>query len=63
MTKHITDKPNETGPGRVRHFTQHERESGVHPAISALHSRPKQRDDEGDKRMAEFTRIERGERS
>lgn len=57
--KHIADKPHQTGPGRVRNFTQQERESGLHPAVVALHSRNHTRDEASDRRMAEFTRIER----
>lgn len=61
--KHIADKPHQTGPGRVRNFTQHERETGLHPAIVALHARKHLRDDKTDRRMVEFTRIERGQKA
>lgn len=59
MAKHIIDNTHQTGPGRVEHFTRQEREQGLHPAIEALHARPKERQ-ETDRRVAEFTRIERG---
>lgn len=59
MAKHIIDNTHQTGSGRVEHFTRQEREQGLHPATQALHARPKERSDT-DRRVAEFTRIERG---
>lgn len=59
MTKQITDKPRTQGAARLREFTRHERESGTHPAIEALRSRPKMRGEEN-RRVVEYTRIERG---
>ncbi len=58
--KHIADKIHDTGAGRVQNFTRQERESGLHPAIAQLHARPHGRDEKSDRRIAEFTRIERG---
>lgn len=62
MTKHIADKQHASGPGRMRNFTRHERESGLHPAIAALHSRPRIGAVSDARRVAEYTRIERGRR-
>lgn len=59
MTKHISDQPREHGGARTREFIKQERESGTHPAVDALRSRPKDRDGEN-RRAEEFTRIERG---
>ncbi|SMO83193.1 hypothetical protein [Paracoccus laeviglucosivorans] len=59
MAKHIIDSTHQTGQGRVENFTRQEREEGLHPAIVTLHSRPKDRG-ETDRRVTEFTRIERG---
>ena len=64
MTRHLSDKPRTTAAGRLRHFLQHERESGdIHPAIAALHARSTKATPEADRRVAEFTRIERGHRA
>ena len=58
MTKHISDKPRDNGSQRLLEYTRQERESRVHPAITALHCRPK---DRGESRKAtEYARIERG---
>lgn len=59
MTKHISDKPREGANGRLRAFTQQERETGPHAASQALHSRPKVRLEDG-RKTREYTRIERG---
>ena len=60
MTKHITDSARQTGTGRVQNFTRQDREDAIHPAIATLHARPQSPDDQGQRRLAEFTRIERG---
>lgn len=62
MTKPITDKPDGKGTARLREFTRHERESGTHPAIEALRSRPQMRGEEN-RRFVEYARIERGQMS
>lgn len=62
MTRHIADKKHEHGPGRIRNFTQQERESGLHPAITALHVRPKPVLSKDGRRVSEYARIERGQR-
>lgn len=59
--KHIADKPHETGAGRILHFTQQERESGMHPAVTSLHARSRNDDTQHKLRIREFTRIERGQ--
>lgn len=46
--------------GRFHHFVQQERESGLHPAIRALHARAKGADTGGNGRAVQYTRIERG---
>lgn len=59
--KHIADKPHETGAGRILHFTQQERESGMHPAVTSLHARSRNDDTQDKRRIREFARIERGQ--
>lgn len=58
MSKHIIDQPRENSGTRLREFARYERESGTHPAIEALHSRPQMRA-EDNRLAAEFLRIER----
>lgn len=62
MSKHISDKPRTSGQNRLREYTRQERESGVHPAISTLRSRPQTRG-EDNRKTAEYLRIERGEQT
>ncbi|MTH76771.1 hypothetical protein [Paracoccus aestuariivivens] len=62
MTKHIADKSHETGSGRIRNFTQQEREQGMHPSVAMLHARPTRTDVQDGRRVAEFMRIDRGHR-
>ncbi|MBU3031034.1 hypothetical protein [Paracoccus marinaquae] len=59
MSKHISDQPRSHGAARLREFTKKERETGLHPAVAALRSRPKTRDGDG-RKTAEYVRIERG---
>ncbi|TRW99327.1 hypothetical protein FNJ84_01245 [Paracoccus sp. M683] len=59
MTKHVGDQPRDHGTARLREYTRQERESGTHPAVAALHSRPKDRSGDG-RKTAEYARIERG---
>lgn len=59
MTRHISDQPREPGQNRLREFIRQERESGTHPAIRSLRSRPRDHDAEG-RKTAEFLRIARG---
>lgn len=61
MSKHIIDQPRRQNGGRLRAFTRQERESGLHPAIETLRSRPKTRGEENCK-AAQFLRIEREHR-
>ena len=52
----------EAPPGnssRLREYIRQERESGVHPSVMALRSRPKDRSEDG-RKIAEYARIERG---
>lgn len=58
MTKHISDQPRSQQGIRLREFARQERESGTHPAIEALRSRPQMRGDEN-RKATEFLRIER----
>ncbi|NHF73043.1 hypothetical protein [Paracoccus xiamenensis] len=60
MTKTLTDHERSTGSGRLRAYVAHDRESGVHPAIEALHRRPHARDGDDGRKTAEYARIERG---
>ena len=62
MTKPITDQPQAKGAARLREFTRHERESGTHPAIAMLRSRPQTRSEEN-RKVVEYARIERGQTS
>ncbi|WP_207100055.1 hypothetical protein [Paracoccus shandongensis] len=62
MTRKITDTPQDKGTTRLREFTRHERESGTHPAIEVLRSRPQMRSEEN-RRVVEYARIERGQMS
>ncbi|MDB6181268.1 hypothetical protein [Paracoccus fistulariae] len=58
MKKHDLEQVH-AGNARLREFTRQERESGVHPYIAALRSRPKDRPADG-RKLSEYTRIERG---
>jgi hypothetical protein len=59
MERHITDKPHahDDGP-RLREYLRVERESGRHPAFDALHRKPR---GGSDRKVVEYTRIERGQ--
>ncbi|MCQ0969018.1 hypothetical protein MLD63_01030 (plasmid) [Paracoccus sp. TK19116] len=59
MTRHLSDKPRETGAARMREYTRQERENGRHPSTVALHERPRSAGD-GNRKLREFTRIDRG---
>lgn len=59
MTKHLSDQPRSQTGARMREFARQDRESGTHPAIEALRSRPRDRDAENHTAQ-EFARIERG---
>ena len=61
--KHIADKPHQTGAGRILNFVQQDRQSGLHPAIQALHARPVANARDATRRVAEYARIERGHRA
>ncbi|MFD1795015.1 hypothetical protein FQV27_15820 [Paracoccus aurantiacus] len=60
MTKSPTDHEHRSGSGRVRAYTTQERESGLHPAVEALHRRPHSRDGDEGRKASEYARIERG---
>lgn len=60
MTKTITDRERSTGNGRLRAYVAQDRQSGLHPAIEALHRRPHERDGDESRKTAEYLRIERG---
>lgn len=62
MTTRIGNQPRNQDASRLREFTRQERESGTHPAIDALRSRPKQRGEEN-RKAVEYARIERGRTS
>ncbi|MFC3168130.1 MULTISPECIES: hypothetical protein [Paracoccus] len=59
MTKTLTDTPQDSGATRLREYTRQERESGTHPAVEVLRSRPQTRSEEN-RRTVEYLRIERG---
>ena len=61
MGRHISDHPRSQAQLRLREFTRQERESGLHPAIEALRTRPQTRDGDG-RKTAEYLRIDRGQR-
>lgn len=58
MSKHITDQPRGRDTARLREFLRQERESGTHPTIEALRTRPQMRAEDG-RRLVEYARIER----
>ncbi|MFV0292372.1 MAG: hypothetical protein ACK5II_03795 [Paracoccus sp. (in: a-proteobacteria)] len=60
MTKVLTDRERSTGTGRLQAYLTQERQSGIHPAVSALHRRSHQRDGGEGRKVSEYTRIERG---
>lgn len=60
MTKHISDQPRSHTGSRLREYTRQERESGVHPAIETLRTRPQMRGEEN-RKTSEYVRIERGQ--
>lgn len=59
MTRHISDQSRGPSVARLREYTRQEREDAPHPAIQLLHRQPKMRG-EGNRKMAEYARIERG---
>ncbi|SIT06402.1 hypothetical protein [Paracoccus saliphilus] len=59
MNKHISDQPRGHSHQRLREYTRQEREAGTHPSVAALHSRPLTRG-AGNRKTAEYLRIERG---
>ena len=59
MTKHLSDQPRSQTGARMREFARQDRESGTHPAVEALRTRPRDRDDEN-RTTQEFVRIDRG---
>lgn len=60
MSRHITDQDRDrSGNARLRAFTQHDREGGTHPAIEALRRRPREREDDNGRKVAEFARAAR----
>ncbi len=59
MSKHVEDQPRSPDHNRLREYTRQERESGMHPAIWALHSRPLMRGSVN-RKAAEYLRIARG---
>lgn len=62
MTKPDVDAARQAGASRLREFLRQDRESGIHPAIEALRSRPKARR-EDNRKAVEYARIERGRMS
>ncbi len=63
MAKHVADKPQapEQG-GRLKRYTEIERDEGAHEQTEKLQKRPKgERDDA--RRTKEFLRIDRGKRT
>ena len=60
MTKILTDRERSTANGRLRSYVAQDRQSGIHPAIEALHRRPHGRDGDESRKTSEYTRIERG---
>ncbi len=61
MNRNPNDRQRSIGNGRVRAFVRQDRESGIHPAIVALHRRPHQRDGDDSRKTGEYFRIERGQ--
>ena len=60
MDEQISDQAQQSDGGtRLREYTRQERESGMHPAIATLRSRPQTRGEEN-RKTAEFLRIARG---
>jgi len=62
MSRHPVDHQSPSEGGRAKAYAEIERqkgEEGSHPASKALHRRPVERD-ETDKRVEEYTRIEKG---
>ncbi|HMQ40868.1 MAG TPA: hypothetical protein PKC09_06285 [Paracoccus sp. (in: a-proteobacteria)] len=60
MTKTVTDHERSTGSGRVRAYVSQDRQSGTHPAVTALHRRPHEREGDDSRKTSEYARIERG---
>ena len=62
MSRHPVDHQNPSEGDRAKAFAEIERQQGAegsHPAAKALHRRPAERA-EADKRVEEYTRIEKG---
>jgi hypothetical protein len=59
MSRHISDQPRNQGSTRMREFIRQERETGTHPAVTTLRTRPQERDKDS-RKAAQFLRIERG---
>lgn len=62
MTKSKPAKLVEKANARLREFTRHEREEGIHPSVEALQRRPQMRGEEN-RKAVEYARIERGRMS
>ncbi len=60
MTKEASSTTQPVSDSRLRNFTRVERESGLHPAVRALHSRPAERSSEINHRAIQYARIQRG---
>lgn len=60
MTKKAATPARDETLGRLRRFVQQERESGLHPAIRALHQRAHGRDGDTNGRAVQYARIARG---
>lgn len=62
MNKPNSDPTSRAGSSRLREFLRQDRESGTHPVIKTLRSRPKERDSEN-RKAVEYVRIARGRMS
>ncbi|MFI0395727.1 hypothetical protein [Paracoccus jiaweipingae] len=62
MAKEPLDHAHETGDGRVRNYTEQDRQDGTHPAVDELTKRPHERG-EGNRKMQEYLRIDRGDKA
>ena len=60
MDRHITDRTRSTGSARLQHFIRQEHIDKLHPAIRALHSKPREDARQVNSRLAEYLRIARG---
>ena len=60
MSKQTKIPARDEATTRLTSFIRYERETGIHPAIMALHRRARPRDSDANHKAMQYARIERG---